>query len=510
MSSEGFARIPALLARGPFDGIRVHVETSLRRGLPGMQITGMNRAAARETVERLRSAIHHCGWRLPVASLTINVAPADVPKNGAYFDLSLMACIVQALGLAPPIAVENAPLFLGEVSLSGEVLPIAGLQSILLTARKLRFRRVVVPACQTGFVYSELGLSVAGVQHVQEIAHSLRFAPASAEGQIQGYREPGRLSHLQLEPGVRRALALAAAGWHSLLLVGPPGTGKTTAGRELPGLMPVPDAEECLEIITLSGLEIPPATESSSAKLTVTRPLRSPHHSVTRAALIGGGHELRAGEVTRAHHGVLLLDELAEFRREALQALREPVETGSVDLSRGAAHNRLPARFLLVATANPCPCGYFRSSMRQCTCPPQSRQNYLSRLLGPLRDRIELEVRVETNVANHGPLATEDLLVRVDAAVRVQRERYRDERFRFNGEVPFQRLETLVPLEDPDAREVWHALASRPELTRRGLASARRLSRTLADLDASPVIRANHIVEAARFRCLDEYVQDDF
>jgi magnesium chelatase family protein len=554
--SRRYAALPALYLNNPFQAIPITTEAMVRRGLPAFQISGLS--PAREIADRIRSALQCCGdLALFGVNIQVNLAPVDVRKTGAYLDLSIAVSILSAMAststeashatLAPNPAKTAGPIvYLGELSLDGRLLPVPRLPALLRESRRLGFRDAAVPASQIHEARLIPGIRCRGVESLAELAGIGRVAvrtgrsdgeksgPASHAGgsrrepalRIQGVAPPPPplLDQLRVDPRAARALAIAAAGRHSMVLIGPPGTGKSSLARCLVSLLAPPDAAESLEI--LIGRDDPPrsrdprfdpespgAADQGPAReidpeaervVKIQRPVRAPHHSCTRTAMVGGGTPVAPGEITRAHNGVLLLDELAEFSRDTLQALREPMELGYIDLSRGRENARFPARFLLVATTNPCPCG--RHRLGKCSCGPLEIRQYINRILGPLRDRIDLEVRVEGGAEDGDePLSGADLRGEVDRARRAQSARFSGTAIASNGEIPAAALEKWIPFALEETRIEWDEFVRSGRHSHRSLAGIRRVARTIADLENAPEIRATDLQEALYYRCLDHY-----
>ncbi len=493
----------------------LRVEASFRRGLFKIQFTGLGRSQAHELGDRMRAALHNIGVRLPPANLVVSVFPADLARRGGLHELALVAAVLLALETPPP----DSPLarcnlertvFAGEISLSGALLPVRGLGPILFAARNFGFDAAFVPAAQAGDFSLAEDMDILPLASLTELR---RAAPVAATARVRsnqwrGVRVAAENDPIEAPARALRAIAAAAAGWHSTLFVGPPGAGKSSLARDLISLLAPPDAEERREILATAGLaQLRPA----AGVIEVQRPVRSPHHSCTRRALLGGGQPLTVGEITRAHRGVLFLDEMAEFARDALQGLREPMERGYVDISRGRDERRLPARFLLIGATNPCACGRFGSRTRgPCVCSPVGVQHYALRILGPLQDRIEIEIDLgvdphETRLA----MSVAELSALVDRAAEHQRRRYAGENLRWNSDLDFETLERFCPLTTAGANRAWRKIRDRQDRSLRGLASVRRIARTLADLENCEQIEERHLLEAQSYRCVERVLKRD-
>jgi len=476
----------------------VQVETHLSNGLPAFHIVGLPETAVRESKDRVRSAILNSHFTFPDRRITVNLAPADLPKEGGRFDLPIALGILSASGQVPSDHFARHE-FLGELALDGSLRPVPGVVAAACAASGARRRLVVAPGCASRAAHVPGAEVIASPDILTLCAHlngSERIEAAQPAVTIAHIDHPD-LRDVVGQAAGRRALEIAASGGHNLLLWGPPGTGKTLLASRLPGLLPPPCAEDTLMGLALRDIHDRPTGND----LVLQRPFRSPHHSATAAALIGGGSRPRPGEISLAHGGVLFLDELPEFNRHCLEALREPLESGTITLSRAAHSITYPARFHLVAAMNPCPCGYLGDPAHPCRCTPDQILRYRSRVSGPLLDRIDLHVQV-----NRLPPA--DLLApghagECSAAVRERvrqcRERQMQRQGEPNAQLAPEQLASVCAL--PAAQRQWlEAAATRLHLSGRALHRALRVARTIADLAGCETIAVAHLGEALGYR----------
>lgn len=489
----------------------VRVEVDCARGLPGFHIVGLPEASVRESRTRVRAALRHLGVELNEHAITVNLAPADVRKSGSGFDLAVASAILCALGLIPPDSTGDAVL-LGELSMSGEVQPVRGVLPALLGARVYGKHHAIVPHANAAEARGLESFRVQVARTIMEVVEYFRGGslPNAADVPLEErtlFDCTSDLAEVRGQDGARRALEIAAAGHHNLLFVGPPGTGKTMLARRLPSLLPLMTEAEALEVTAIHSVAgLLPASHG----LVRERPFRAPHHTISSAALLGGGSFIRPGEISLSHHGCLFLDELLEFGRHVIDGMRQPLEEGRVTIARSRHSATFPARSLLIAAVNPCPCGYYGSKgPKSCRCGYERVERYRSRLSGPILDRIDLHVGLAPVSLDElaGARASESSSVvrdRVHAARSVQRARLErgETTSATNSELGPAELDRVAPL-CARSRLLFERAMSSLGLSARGFVRLRRVARTIADLAGSDAVRAEHIAEAIASRSLD-------
>ncbi len=495
------------------DAFTIELEVDLARsGMPAFTMVGLAEGAVREAKERVFAALKNTGFRLPPSRITVNIAPADIRKEGSGYDLPL------ALGLlagADLVAQEKlSGLYLaGELSLSGELKPVPGILPLALRARAAGARGLIVPAGNGQEAAVVQGLSVFACSGLDEVVRfvlgEIEIAPATcAVDDLWNRREVfvRDFSEVKGQERAKRAIEIACAGNHNLLFLGPPGSGKTMLSSRIPTVLPPLGFDEALEVTKIYSVagKLPP-----DQPLMVTRPFRSPHHTISDAGLIGGGQYPRPGELSLAHRGVLFLDELPEFKKHVLEVLRQPLEEGRVTISRAAISLEYPGDVMLVAAMNPCPCGYLGDERHQCSCSPVQIQRYRSRLSGPLLDRIDLHVEVPAVPyrdlkQTSGSLDSATMQGRINAARAVQRTRYADLHFSSNSELSGKWLERYCALGETEHAFLEGAVR-RLGMSARAFTRVLRIARTIADLAEDQALTVTHLAEAINYRTLDRH-----
>ncbi len=504
-----FARVTSAAVVG-IEAAAIDVEVDVAVGLPGCNIVGLPDAGVREGRLRIRGALENSGFKLPPRRVTVNLAPADLRKDGAAFDVPIAVGMLCAAGVVDPAALDGT-LFVGELALDGTLRPVRGVLPIAAWARGRAIRRLVVPpgnVAEAAVVADPPGLEIRAPAHVGELVALLRGEGvagrlAEASPGLAQVAPPGPdLADVRGQEVPRRALEIAAGGGHNLLFVGAPGSGKTMLAQRLPGILPPLTFDEALEtsmVHSIAGL-------LGGGGLVRARPFRAPHHTVSVAGLIGGGPQVRPGEIALAHNGVLFLDELLEYPRSILESLRQPLEDRAVTIVRARRAVTYPTDFMLVAALNPCPCGYLGSTVRTCICGTTAIGNYRSRLSGPLLDRIDLHVEVPA--LPYQQLATAEAgepTEAVRARVAGARERQRARGKSWNARLPSAALSRVAPL-DAGGHQLLERAAARLGLSARAITRIRRVARTIADLEGRPAVRAVHLAETLQYRVLDQPV----
>lgn len=490
-------------------GIVVEVESDLSRGLPVFNIVGLADTSIKESKERVRAAIKNSGYEFPLSRITINLAPANLKKDGSQMDLAIAIGILKSAGLIKHSNLNDTVL-IGELSLEGKVNPIQGALPMVLSLRELNVKKCIIPYDNKDECCVMEDMEIIPVRSLTQVVEYLNdelyIDPYMADinkEEEDFYDDSLDFVDIKGQSGLKRALEIAAAGGHNMLIIGPPGSGKTMAARRLPSIMPELTFEESVEVTKIYSI----SGQLNSNSLIKTRPFRSPHHTASAISLIGGGRVPKPGEVSMAHHGILFLDELPEFSRHVLEVLRQPLEDQKVTISRASSSLTFPSKFMLIASMNPCPCGYFGDPYHECTCSQGNIDRYLNKISNPLLDRIDMHIEVSPVKyldfnENGREESSSSIRERVKIARAIQINRYKESKIFTNSEIYNKDIEKYCKLTGK-SEDIMKFAYNKYKFSGRTYNRVLKVSRTIADLDGKESIEENHLLEAISYRNLE-------